>query len=145
MRKSYLNALAALTCAAVFAFSARPAQAQAPPDEMTIDGCAATQAGVAFPHKAHIDAGAECTTCHHSQEGLTLEAVAGGMEVEGCASCHLEPEEEATPNCSEKSLKTNAFHVLCVGCHKEKNAEDESLKAPAKCAECHPKEEKPEG
>ena len=141
MRKLYLNALATLICALVLAFTARPAHAQtAPPEEITIDGCAAEQSPVTLPHKAHYEK-VECKTCHHSQEDLSLEAVAGGMEAQGCASCHLKPEEEGTPTCSEKSLKSNAFHVLCVGCHKEKLAEDESLSAPTKCTQCHPKEE----
>jgi hypothetical protein len=83
----------------------------------------------------------ECTTCHHSQEELTLEAAQGGMEVEACAGCHVEPEEEDTPKCTEKSLKKNPFHITCVGCHKDSKAEDETISAPTKCAECHPKPE----
>ncbi|MEJ2312372.1 MAG: cytochrome c3 family protein [Gemmatimonadales bacterium] len=134
--------LALLTSAVLVLAAARPTQAQAtdPPEEVTIDACADTKAPVSFPHKAHYER-LECTTCHHTQEELTLEAAQGGMEVETCAACHLEPEEEDTPSCTEKSLKKNPFHIACVSCHKDAKAEDESLSAPTKCAECHPKPE----
>ncbi len=144
MRKLYLDIPAALICTLALAVTAESAHAQtAPPEDITIDACAAKRPAVAFPHKDHFDR-LECKTCHHSQEDLTLEAVAGGMTVEGCADCHLKPEEEDTPICTEQSLKTNPFHILCVDCHKEKLAEDESLSAPTKCAQCHPKEEEAE-
>ena len=74
--------------------------------------------------------------------------VYSGMEVEACSGCHIEPEEEDTPKCTEKSLKKNPFHITCVGCHKDSKAEDETISAPTKCAECHPKpegEEEPGG
>ena len=134
--------LALLMSAVVLLAAARPSQAQAtdPPEDMTLDSCGDTRAAVSFPHEAHAEA-LECTTCHHTQEDLTLEAAQSGMEVETCASCHLEPEEADTPACTEKSLKKNPFHLSCVACHKEKKAEDESLSVPTKCAECHPKEE----
>jgi hypothetical protein len=134
--------LALLASAALLLFAAQPGRAQAtdPPEELTLDSCGDTRAAVKFPHKAHFE-GIECTTCHHSQEDLTLEAAQGGMEVEACADCHLEPEEADTPVCTEKSLKKNPFHINCVTCHKDAKAEDESLSVPTKCAECHPKEE----
>ncbi len=141
--------LALLTSAVLLLAAARPTPAQAtdPPDEMTLDSCGDTKTPVEFPHKAHFE-DLECTACHHSQEELTLEAAQGGMEVEVCSDCHLEPEEEDTPACTEKSLKKNPFHINCVSCHRDAKAEDESLSAPTKCAECHPKpesEEEPEG
>lgn len=142
--------LAVSLCAAVLLTVVRtaPAQETSPPEDITIDGCGDTRAPVSFPHKAHFEE-IECVTCHHSQEDLTLEAVQGGMEVEICSDCHLEPEEADTPVCSERSLKKNPFHLVCVDCHKKAIAEDESVSAPSKCAECHPKgegeEEEPEG
>jgi len=137
--------LALLTSAVALLATAQPTQAQAtdPPEELTLEACGDTRAAVSFPHKAHFEE-LECTTCHHSQEELTLEAAQGGMEVEACADCHLEPEEADTPACTEKSLKKNPFHINCVSCHKDSNAEDESLSAPTKCAECHPKAESEE-
>ncbi len=134
--------LAVLMSAVVLLVAARPSLAQAtdPPEEITLESCGDTRAPVSFPHETHFEAN-ECTTCHHSQEELTLEAAQGGMEVEACAGCHVEPEEEDTPKCTEKSLKKNPFHIKCVGCHKDSKAEDETISAPTKCAECHPKPE----
>ncbi len=116
------------------------AQETDPPEEITLEACGDTRTPVSFPHKAHFD-DIECATCHHSQEDLTLEAAQGGLEVETCSGCHVEPEEEDTPDCAERSLKENPFHIRCVGCHKDSKAEDESLSVPTKCAECHPKPE----
>ena len=102
-------------------------------DEITIDDCANKKSAVTFPHKAH-EALTECTTCHHTTEGL----VAGG-EAETCASCHVEPEDATTPKCSEMSMSKNPFHKACVKCHKDAVKEDEASKAPTKCDGCHPK------
>ena len=134
--------IAVLTSAVIAMFSAGPSLAQSadPPEEITLESCGDTQASVTFPHKAHFE-NVECTTCHHSQEGLTLEAAQGGMAVETCSSCHVEPEEESTPNCAERGRTKNPFHIRCVGCHRESTAEDETLSAPTKCTECHPKPE----
>lgn len=99
------------------------------PENVTIDQCMDKQAAVEFTHKAHWDR-AECTACHHTQEGLTAES---DMEVESCISCHKDPAEAETPNCTEMSLRKNPYHVNCVDCHKTEAA------GPTKCTECHPK------
>lgn len=101
------------------------------PEATTIDDCVAKKAAVEFPHAAHYEV-TECTTCHHTSEGLTAET-AGGMEVQACGACHTTVEEATTPECSQMSLKKNPFHISCVGCHKEEAA------GPTKCDECHPK------
>ena len=103
------------------------------PESVTLDGCMDKKAGVEFPHKAHWEL-TECTTCHHTSEGLTADS---DMTVEACNTCHLEPEEETTPVCSQMSLKKNPYHINCVGCHKESGKEA----APTKCDDCHPKAE----
>lgn len=103
------------------------------PETVTIDDCADKKAAVEFPHAAHFEV-TECTTCHHTSEGLTADTV-GGMEVQACGACHTTPEEATTPECSQMSLKKNPFHISCVGCHKEAGA------GPQKCDECHPKAE----
>ena len=140
MRRAYCGALILLTTLALVAGTSRDARAQTEvPAEITLNSCGDTRAPVEFPHEAHFET-TECVTCHHSQEDLTLEAAAG-MEVEVCSDCHVEPEEEDTPSCTERSLKKNSFHIRCVDCHKEVKAEDETLEAPTKCAECHPKAE----
>jgi hypothetical protein len=107
------------------------------PETTTIDDCVIKKAAVEFPHKMHADE-LECTTCHHTQEGLTAEST---EEVLACGGCHNEPEDAETPICSQMSTSKNPFHITCVGCHKEKLAEDEAFAGPTKCTGCHPKAE----
>ena len=103
------------------------------PETATIDDCVDKKAAVEFPHKAHFEV-TECTTCHHTTEGLTADA---DLAVEPCSACHMEPEADTTPACSQMSLKKNPYHISCVGCHKESGKET----APTKCDDCHPKAE----
>jgi len=127
MRKSLL----ALGFGIVAIFCAVVVIAAEPPESATIDDCVDKRVAVEFPHAAHFEA-TECTTCHHTTEGLTADSV-GGMEVQTCGACHTTPEEATTPECSQMSLKKNPFHINCVGCHKEQAA------GPSKCDDCHPK------
>jgi hypothetical protein len=126
-----LGVLAIMAAATLVAFAEVP-------ENITIDACADTKAAVEFPHKAHFEF-ADCVTCHHTSDGLTAETMAD-MTVETCGSCHIAPEDAATPLCSEKSLKKNPYHISCVGCHKEHKAEHADTTAPTKCTACHPKE-----
>ena len=126
-----LSVLAIMTAATLVAFADVP-------ESITIDGCMDAKAAVEFPHKAHFEI-ADCVKCHHTTEGLTAENV-GEMEVATCGSCHIEPEDAATPLCSEKSLKKNPYHLSCVACHKADKKENADTKAPTKCSACHPKE-----
>lgn len=100
------------------------------PDQVTIDGAQAKRAAVAFPHAEHTKNVADCTTCHHTNKGLTASS---GQEVATCASCHLDPKEAATPSIREMSLSKNPYHSLCIDCHKAE------AKGPTKCDDCHPK------
>lgn len=102
------------------------------PEEIVIDDAVNKRAAVDFPHQLHWENVESCDTCHHENEGLTVEAE---VEVETCASCHLDPEEEGTPGIRELSMKKNPYHILCVDCHKTEE------KGPTKCDECHPKAE----
>lgn len=126
MRKSLL----VLSFGIVVALSAVVVMAEAP-ENITLGGCADKKAAVEFPHAAHYEL-TECSTCHHTQEGLTADSEEA---VEACISCHLEPEVEGTPRCGEMSVKKNPYHIKCIGCHKEQDA------GPATCDECHPKAE----
>ena len=130
MRKS-LVATGILIAALVFAMPTLAATAKDAPTDATIDACAAKKSAVEFPHAAHFEL-TECTTCHHTNEGLTADS---DMEVEACATCHQNPEAAETPDCSQMSLSKNPFHITCVTCHKESGSEA----APTKCDGCHPK------
>lgn len=130
MRKSFLG-FGLMMMAILFSVGLFAATAKEAPEAITLDDCMDKKAAVEFPHKVHYEA-FECTTCHHTQEGLTADS---DMEVETCGSCHASPEAAETPACSEMSMKKNPFHINCVGCHKEQAA------GPTKCDECHPKAE----
>ena len=134
MRKFFLIGLFVIaTSATLVAFAGEI------PENITIDGCKDAKAAVEFPHKAHFEAAA-CVDCHHTSEGLTAETAAE-MEIATCFSCHAEPEEAETPVCSDKSTKTNPYHIACIGCHKAYKKENADTTAPTKCTACHPKEE----
>jgi len=107
------------------------ATASEAPETITLDACTSKKSAVEFTHQAHGEL-TECTTCHHTQEGLTADS---DMTVEPCSSCHLDPADAATPDCTQMSLSKNPFHINCVGCHKESGSEN----APTKCDDCHPK------
>ena len=103
------------------------------PEATVIDDCVAKKAAVKFDHSTHASV-AECTACHHTNEGLTADS---GAEVQACSDCHNEPAEADTPKCSQMSMSKNHYHINCIGCHKESGAEA----APTKCDGCHPKAE----
>lgn len=101
------------------------------PETVTIDAAKDKKAAVEFPHAKHQEMVDSCVTCHHTQEGLTVDS---DIEVKACTTCHLDPEEETTPSMREMSVKKNPFHIVCIDCHKEQE------KGPSKCNDCHPKE-----
>jgi hypothetical protein len=136
MKRSLLT-IAVVLIAGFASWAAYGALATEAPENLTIDACMAKKSGVEFPHAAHVGVG-ECAVCHHTQEGLTAESE---VEVESCASCHLDPAEAETPNCTEMSTKKNPYHIQCVGCHKESMEANADMALPVKCTECHPKEE----
>jgi hypothetical protein len=99
--------------------------AAAPPAEVVIDDAVAKQGPVKFAHAKHAEV--SCTTCHHTNEGLTADSDA---KVESCSACHLDA-KEGVPSMREMSMSKNPFHDACMSCHKEK------AKGPTKCTECH--------
>jgi len=113
------------------------AEGDALPETFDIDYEGGKKAAVAFPHAAHFEV-AECTDCHHTKEGLTLENVAD-MNVQKCGDCHMNPEEDGVPDITSASTKKNAFHINCVSCHKDTKKENADTAAPTKCNDCHPK------
>ena len=76
-----------------------------------------------FGHKAHVDYGIECKTCHHKGDQKK------------CSECH-----KAQPTCDCSVKLKNAYHKQCKGCHaKEKEA---GKNAPISCTACHAKKPK---
>lgn len=98
------------------------------PETAVLDDAADKKGPVTFPHAAHVEAVADCSTCHHTMEGLTAES---DQDVKPCAACHLDPEEAGTPSIRQMSMSKNPYHMSCIGCHKDEG------KGPTKCNDCH--------
>lgn len=109
------------------------AQAKAP-DTVILKG--APMGGVKLDHAKHnADYGAKCVDCHHaSKTEKPLSA-----EYQKCTDCHTK-----TAAAPMKTKLQAAFHDpmaktgTCVNCHAKAVAAGKT--APAKCADCHKKE-----
>ena len=80
-----------------------------------------TAGNVIFDHQTHTsDEGyglEDCTDCHHMWED-------DGTMPQKCGECHYTDMDDPLP-------RKDAFHTLCIGCHKEDGT------APVDCAGCH--------
>ena len=113
---------------AVIAFAALLAAvvifAKETPAECNLDKVKDKLPAVKFNHKKHVEEiKVECAACHHKNP----------EEPASCFSCHKKEKE------GDAEKAKDAFHKLCVTCHKEKKSEDKN--PPIKCMECHKKEE----
>lgn len=81
---------------------------------------------VVFSHEMHTLLAEDCATCHH-------HSTAG--ETPSCAECHGAPFNPE--NLNLPGLK-GAYHLQCMGCHKE-------MGAPVGCTECHAKKDSKKG
>lgn len=106
------------------------APANKAPATIKINEVAKKKPAVNFGHKAHIDRGISCDTCHHTQKGLKAHSK---TEVKKCSLCHAKPAKKGMPGITSASKKKNAYHKNCIGCHKAKK------KGPTKCKACHVK------
>ncbi|HMB15030.1 MAG TPA: cytochrome c3 family protein [Pelovirga sp.] len=79
----------------------------APPKEVVYE---VKMGNVTYDHQAHTGLGASCKDCHHTGEMVS------------CKDCH---------NKTSKPSNKDAFHGMCIDCHKEQAA------GPTKCTECH--------
>jgi len=112
----------------------------------------AKRAEVMFPHAVHFSN--SCQTCHHKWDKAS---VITGCTTFGCHDLDKAPKMEDGKPVMDPVLKAryykNAFHGMCIGCHKEikkKNKAMEASKAslgeklpptgPTGCNQCHPKE-----
>jgi len=97
----------------------------------------ASLGGVKFSHQSHQDM-TDCTSCHHeSRPEKPLES-----EHQPCTACHTKP-----PTPPMTTSIRDAFHDAtgksgtCVDCHVTEAAAGKTV--PAKCTECHKKENVP--
>ncbi len=117
------------------------------PDAVDIDSLAKLYEKVQFDHALHVGV-TGCSSCHHHTAGT-------GPENENCARCHAKSGEASTVSCSgchakdpfdsaymdarekdpdlfhiDKPGLKGAYHLKCLGCHKE-------MGAPTGCTDCH--------
>lgn len=111
------------------------------------------RAEVAFPHAVHFSY--SCHQCHHKWNN---EASISGCSATGCHDLAEAPKDENGKPSKDALLQgryfKNAYHAMCIGCHKEIKQQNKVLEAsriqggtkmaatgPTGCVQCHPKEE----
>lgn len=133
--KRFLVILSAIAVAVAMAGVTSAADKPAP-TSVVLKDLKAPMGGVKFDHAKHSKmAGVKCESCHHASK--PAKAYAAGTTHEACGDCHTKP--------ATAPVKTvNPYHAamaksgLCVDCHVKETAAGK--KAPAKCPECHKKE-----
>jgi hypothetical protein len=136
------------------AYSATSAAMQGqkvPGDNVVIPSVDEKWGEVAFSHQKHL-AYSDCTYCHHTNKGLTLDGFNAGKagKVPLCSECHTRAEGNAkTPKGSDGTeiWSKEAYHVNCIDCHKgeitrkpkEAGAIKKQGEGPTKCDQCHVK------
>jgi len=99
------------------------------PETITLSDYARSVEAVTFTHKSHGntgEVGANCITCHHKANKFITPGK--------CSECHKMKVEEEVPSYPQ------AFHKLCIGCHKEEIVAGND-KIDLSCESCHvPKE-----
>jgi hypothetical protein len=120
-----------------------------PGDDLIIPSVDEKWGQVKFTHQQHL-AFSDCTYCHHTNKGLTLESFKAGKseKIPFCADCHLRKEGDArTPKAADgvELWSKEAYHVNCIDCHKgeitrkpkDAGAVLKQGEGPTKCAACH--------
>jgi hypothetical protein len=120
-----------------------------PGDDLVIPSVDEKWGPTKFTHNKHL-AYSDCTYCHHTNKGLTLEQFNGGKSerIPLCAECHFRKEgEPKTPKAADglELWSKEAYHLNCIDCHKgeitRKPKEAGGIKkqgeGPTKCAACH--------
>jgi hypothetical protein len=112
----------------------------------------AKRSAVSFPHAVHFSYA--CQRCHHKWTG---EAPVVGCTTSGCHDLAEAPKTEKGKPAKDPLLMAryykNAYHDMCIGCHKELKIENKKMEAakaslgeklaatgPTGCNQCHPKE-----
>jgi len=116
------------------------------PDVIELDALSNIYTEVIFDHAMHMDM-ASCATCHHHTTGMQTEdvrcvrchQVGRQADTVACTDCHtLSPGSVDTLKASQAAnlfhtdttgLK-RAYHLQCLGCHRE-------MEAASGCEDCH--------
>lgn len=120
-----------------------------PGDDLVIPSVDEKWGEVRFTHQQHLPY-SDCTYCHHTNKGLTLENFKAGKSerIPFCAECHLREEGNPKTVRSADGLELwskEAYHINCIDCHKgeitrvpKDGGKVLTLgKGPTKCSECH--------
>jgi hypothetical protein len=157
MQRSVLS-IAVVTCLvlglALGLATAQEEQMCVPMGDITLEALSsdAQRESVSFPHAVHFTY--KCQACHHGQE---IDSPIVGCTTSGCHDLAQAPRGEDGRLVKDEDATMryykNAYHGLCIGCHKEikqKNKSQEASKlalgekslptGPTGCNECHPKE-----
>ena len=107
----------------------------------------AKRAAVEFPHAVHF--AYACNACHHTWKGT--EQIKGCM-TSGCHDMAVSPLKKEIPDDDKAPVDRyykQAYHKLCIGCHKDLNIKREKQEAnflsqekiakagPTGCIVCH--------
>lgn len=142
--------LACIILISVLAISSHLPSATEVPEVIELDGIGNIYGPVTFDHAMHMDF-ASCATCHHHTNGMPAEdEKCVQCHTDSCTSCEVACIDchSACPGCAEKVKEshqshlfhidtaglTRAYHLMCVGCHKE-------MDAVTGCQDCHLKKE----
>ena len=102
---------------------------------------------ISFHHEKHLmDYGArKCGDCHHDSDGEPIVGYSSDQTFT-CGDCHDQEAlirgpiaENAASDEDLIAHRANVLHMLCVGCHRNYNAEKKSVRAPVSCRICHTK------
>jgi len=128
---------------------AAPQGQKLPGDDLIIPSVDDKWGPVKFTHQQHIPF-SDCTYCHHTNKGLTLESFNAGKseKIPFCADCHLRKEgDPKTPKGADGTElgSKEAYHINCIDCHrgeitkkpKDAGAVLKQGEGPTKCAACH--------
>lgn len=125
-----------------------------PMGEITIEPLVeeAKRSEVVFPHAVHFSYA--CQECHHKWDG---QASVQTCSTSGCHDLEQAPKTEDGEPVKDKLMSVRyykeAYHDMCIGCHKRIKAQNKELEAkmasldeplpatgPTGCNQCHPKE-----
>lgn len=157
MRKRLIIMAAALILLNVFTgvIWAEEDEMCVPMGEITLKALATKpeRAVVEFPHTKHFNY--SCTECHH--KWIKEESIQG-CTASGCHDSAQAPKDaNGTPSTDallQIKYYKNAYHTMCLGCHKEIKRKNKELEAsqisndaklaavgPTGCIQCHPKDD----
>ena len=154
MRKSVLFVAVVLVGVIWGSLSTADDEMCVPMGEITLQSLAqdAKRSEVAFPHNVHF--GFACQKCHHK---WNVEEAVQSCTTSGCHDLDKAPMDEKGRPVRDPAQRVryfkDAFHQMCIGCHKEIKMENRKMEAskaalgeklapagPTGCNQCHPKE-----